>query len=215
LIKSRFFYRPIHARASKFQSFLGPAEYYAGSVNNSTEICNISITVRTFRQHIRTRQSRPEATSASDSCNLHRWNLWPSTKTLSLRCRFRSIKHKASVLGLSDQWRRQDFVTGGEVRYGSIGGLQYKVPQSRLYCLVYQRGSLLEGLAMYLSCVTKKFHDNESAHILHNFWTSTHCVRLSLSSSRRAYAESDSGSTHAASIRIGPAVADTLNSKLY
>ena len=26
---------------------------------------------------------------------------------------------------------------------------------------------------MYLSCDTKKFHDNESTHILHNFWTST------------------------------------------
>jgi len=34
------------------------------------------------------------------------------------------------------QWRRQDFVTGeGEVRYGSIGGLEYEVPQSGLYCL--------------------------------------------------------------------------------
>jgi len=33
------------------------------------------------------------------------------------------------------QWRRQDFVTGGEVRYGSIGGLEYEVPQPRLYCL--------------------------------------------------------------------------------
>ena len=31
------------------------------------------------------------------------------------------------------QWRRQDFVTGG-VRYGPIGGLEYEVPQSRLYC---------------------------------------------------------------------------------
>jgi len=39
---------------------------------------------------------------------------------------------------------------------------------------VYQRGSLVNGLAMYLSCDTKKFHDNESTHILHNFWTSTH-----------------------------------------
>jgi len=39
---------------------------------------------------------------------------------------------------------------------------------------VYQRGSLLDGLAMYLSCDTKKFHDDESIHILHNFWTSTH-----------------------------------------
>ena len=27
---------------------------------------------------------------------------------------------------------------------------------------------------MHLSCDTKKFHDNENTHILHNFWTSTH-----------------------------------------
>jgi len=59
------------------------------------------------------------------------------------------------------------------VRYGSIGGLEYEVPQSRLYCLRINV-ALLDGLAMYLSCDTKKFHDNESAHILHNFWTSTH-----------------------------------------
>jgi len=39
---------------------------------------------------------------------------------------------------------------------------------------VYQRGSLLDDLAMYLSCDTKKFRDNESTQILHNFWTSTH-----------------------------------------
>jgi len=38
------------------------------------------------------------------------------------------------ILGRS-QWRRQDFVTGGKVRYGSVGGLEYEVPQSRLYCL--------------------------------------------------------------------------------
>jgi len=35
---------------------------------------------------------------------------------------------------MSQQWRRQDFVTGG-VRYGSIGCLEYEVPKSRLYCL--------------------------------------------------------------------------------
>ena len=33
------------------------------------------------------------------------------------------------------QWRRLDFITGGKVRYGSIGGLEYEVTQSRLYCL--------------------------------------------------------------------------------
>ena len=38
----------------------------------------------------------------------------------------------------------------------------------------YHRGSLLDGRAMYLSCDTKKFHHNESTHILHNFRTSTH-----------------------------------------
>ena len=74
------------------------------------------------------------------------------------------------VLLVTDmQWRCQDFVTGVEVRYGSIGGLEYEVVLS-----VYQRGSLLDGLVMYLSCDTKKLHDNESTHILHNFWTSTH-----------------------------------------
>jgi len=53
-------------------------------------------------------------------------------------------------------------------------GLEYEVPQSRFVLSVYQCGSLLDGLAMYLSCDTKKFHDNESTHILHNYWTSTH-----------------------------------------
>jgi len=33
---------------------------------------------------------------------------------------------------------------------------------------------------MYLSCDTKKFHDNESTYILHNFWTSTHRGEASL-----------------------------------
>ena len=34
-----------------------------------------------------------------------------------------------------DQWRRQDCVKGGEVRYVSVGGLEYEVPHSQLYCL--------------------------------------------------------------------------------
>jgi len=68
------------------------------------------------------------------------------------------------------------FCNTGEVRYGSIGGLQYEVPQSPLYCLcinVALCSTALQIVAMYLSCDTKKFHDNESTHILHNFWTST------------------------------------------
>ena len=72
-----------------------------------------------------------------------------------------------------------EFRNRGEVRYGSIGGLEYEVPHAVPVVLsVYQRGCLLGGLAMYLSCDTKKFHDNESTHILHNFWTSTHWGKL-------------------------------------
>ena len=33
------------------------------------------------------------------------------------------------------QWRRQDFVTGGVVRYGSVGGLEYEVPQKLTHLL--------------------------------------------------------------------------------
>jgi len=53
-------------------------------------------------------------------------------------------------------------------------GSRVRSPPVPVVLSVYQRGSLLDALAMYLSCETKKFHDNESTHILHNFWTSTH-----------------------------------------
>ena len=71
------------------------------------------------------------------------------------------------------QWRRQDFVTGGSEVW-VYRGSRVRSPPVPVVLSVYQRGSLLDGLAMYLSCVTKKFQDNESTHILHNFWTSTH-----------------------------------------
>ena len=61
-----------------------------------------------------------------------------------------------------------------EVRYWS----RVRSPPVPVVLSVYQRGSLLDGLAMYLSCDTKKFHDNESTHILYNFWTSTHRGKL-------------------------------------
>ena len=59
------------------------------------------------------------------------------------------------------------------MRYGSIGGLEYEVPQSRLYCLCIN----VALCSTALQCIcrdTKKFYDNESTHILHNFCTSTH-----------------------------------------
>jgi len=73
------------------------------------------------------------------------------------------------------QWRRQDFVTGGSEVW-VYRGSRVRSPPVLVVLSVYQRGSSLDGLAMYLSCDTKKFHDNESTHILslHNFWTSTH-----------------------------------------
>ena len=72
------------------------------------------------------------------------------------------------------QWRRQDFVTGGGSEVWVYRGSRVRSPPVPVVLSVYQRGSLLHGLAMYLSCNKKKFHDNESTHILHNFWTSTH-----------------------------------------
>ena len=73
------------------------------------------------------------------------------------------------------QWRRQDFATGGSEVW-VYRGSRVRSPPVLVVLSVYQRGSSLDGLAMYLSCDTKKFHDNESTHILslHNFWTSTH-----------------------------------------
>ena len=71
------------------------------------------------------------------------------------------------------QRRRQDFVTGGSEVW-VYRGSRVRSPPVPVVLSGYQRGSLLDGLGMYLSCDTKKFHDNESTHILHNFWTSTH-----------------------------------------
>ena len=97
-----------------------------------------------------------------------------------------SVPGKCSTFGarppvpLSDgldtrpQWRRQDFVTGGGSEVWVYRGSRVRSPPVPAVLSVYQRGSLLDGLAMYLSCDTKKFRDNESTHILHNFWTSTH-----------------------------------------
>jgi len=53
-------------------------------------------------------------------------------------------------------------------------GSRVRSPPVPVVLSVYLRGSLLDGLAVYLSCDTKKFHDNESTHISHNFWTSPH-----------------------------------------
>ena len=57
-------------------------------------------------------------------------------------------------------------------------GSRVRSPPVPVVLFVYQRVSLLDGLAMYLSCDTMKFHDNESTFILHNFWTSTHGGKL-------------------------------------
>ena len=63
------------------------------------------------------------------------------------------------------QWRRQDFVTGGGSEVWVYRGSRVRSPPVPVVLSVYQRGSLLDGLAMYLLCVTEKFHDNESTHI--------------------------------------------------
>jgi len=65
----------------------------------------------------------------------------------------------------------------GEVRYGSIGGLEYEVPQSRLYCLCINVA--LCSTALQCICrVIRRSSMAMKAHTLHNFWTSTHRGKL-------------------------------------
>ena len=64
------------------------------------------------------------------------------------------------------------FCNSGEVRYGSIGGLEYEVPQSRLYCLCINVALCSTTLQCICRVIRRRY--NESTHILHNFWTSTH-----------------------------------------
>jgi len=66
--------------------------------------------------------------------------------------------------------RRRDAVAppgfynrGGEVWV--YRGSRVRSPPVPVVLSVYQRSSLLDGLAMYLSCDTKTFYDNESTHI--------------------------------------------------
>ena len=108
------------------------------------------------------------------------------------------------------QWRRQDFVTGGSEVW-VYRGSGVRTPPVPVVLSVYQRGSLLDGLAMYMSCDTKKFHDNESTHILHNFWTSSHRGEASpLSTWRRhcchavRHSERPAQCTHGMMRRAGP-----------
>jgi len=55
------------------------------------------------------------------------------------------------------------FCNGGEVRYGSIGGLEYEVPQSRLYCLCINMA--LCSMALQCICrVTRRSSMTMKAH---------------------------------------------------
>jgi len=70
------------------------------------------------------------------------------------------------------------FCNRGEVRYGSIGGLEYEVPQSQLYCLCINVA--LCSTALQCICrVIRRSSMTMKAHTLHNFWTSTHRGELS------------------------------------
>ena len=62
------------------------------------------------------------------------------------------------------QWRRQDFVTRGGSEVWVYRGSRVRSPPVPVVLSVYQLGSLLDGRAMYMSCDTKKFRDNESTH---------------------------------------------------
>ena len=63
------------------------------------------------------------------------------------------------------------FCNRGEVRYGSIGGLEYKVPQKLTHLLHCTHTHPFNGHFAGLLL-------RQCTHILHNFWTSTHRGKL-------------------------------------
>jgi len=71
-----------------------------------------------------------------------------------------------SCCRIRTQWRRQDFVIGGSDVW-VYRRSRVRSPPVPVVLSVYQRGSLLDGLAMYLSCDTKKFHDDERTRTYH------------------------------------------------
>jgi len=85
--------------------------------------------------------------------------------TSSFERRFPSIR---------SQWRRQDFVTGRGSEVWVYGrSIEYEDPQSRLYCLCINVA--LCSTALQCICpVIRRSSMTMKAHILHNFWTSTH-----------------------------------------
>jgi len=94
------------------------------------------------------------------------------TDVQSVNTGIQSARRKASDRTL---WRRvvdtatlhhgahHHFVTGGSEVW-VYRGSRVRSPPVPVVLSVYQRGSLLDGLAVYLSCDTKKLHDNESTH---------------------------------------------------
>ena len=132
----------------------------------------------------RPRRARPSAAGAVDAAEDRRARPTDSTRRPSPG--YHSAHDAASIpqpssvtISPRDAVAPPGFCNRGEVRYGSIGGLEYEVPQPRLYCLCINVALCSTALhAMHLSCDKKKFHDNESTHILHNFWSSTHRRKL-------------------------------------
>jgi len=66
------------------------------------------------------------------------------------------------------QWRRQDFVTGGSelVRHGSTGGVEYEVPQSRLYCLCIN----VALCSTALQCICRVIRRNSTTMNAHTYY---------------------------------------------
>jgi len=85
-----------------------------------------------------------------------------SRMTTMLRCR-------AMLWITSQSVAPPGFCNTGGSEVWVYRGSRVRSPPVPVVLSVYQRGSLLDGLAAYLSCDTKNFHDNESTHILHNF----------------------------------------------
>jgi len=78
-----------------------------------------------------------------------------------------------TVFELSDarahtQWHRQDFVTGGSEVWGR--GSRVRSPPVPVVLSVYQRVSLLDGLAMYLQCICRVIRKSSMTMKAHTYY---------------------------------------------
>ena len=120
----------------------------------------------------RPRRARPSAAGAVDAAEDRRARPTDSTRRPSPG--YHSAHRAASIPQLSsvtisprDAVAPPGFCNRGEVRYGSIGGLEYEVPKSRLYCLCIN----VALCSTALQCICRVIRRSSMTMKAHTYYT--------------------------------------------